>query len=139
MKKIIKLTERDLTRIVRRVIKEQEDNDDDDYTSYLMKNPDQIKALKFDINKPELFLIQGADRRTANHLLRQFFKEQEWKDRVRFISIIDCGGVDLSGIDFCECPDLVFVNLLGTPNNFEETQNDCYTIMSDDMYDFLNR
>ena len=34
--------------------------------------------------------------------------------------------VDFSNVDFCQYPDLVFVNLSGTPNNFEETQDNCY-------------
>lgn len=122
MKKIVKLTESDLTRIVRRVIKEQEDNMGDD-------------AELLEMN-PLHFLIKGADERAATFILNKYIREN--KNTVRFIAILDCEGIDFSGIDFCEFTDLVLVNLTGTPNNFEETQGDCYKKMSDNMYDFMN-
>ena len=47
-------------------------------------------------------------------------------DKLAVVEFIDCEEVDFSGVDLCQYPELVFVNLPGTPNNFEETQNDCY-------------
>ena len=58
------------------------------------------------------------------------------KDKAKFIAILNCEGLDLSGIDFCQYRNLVMVNLKGTPNNFEETQGDCYHDLSHGMYDF---
>jgi len=127
MSRIIKLTENDLARIVRRVIKEQDDNDMDDlegFVDHLRNNRNQMDVVKSDMTDDRFFHVEGADRRTANQLLKNFLKVSGGK--ARFIAFIDCEEVDFSGVDLCQYPDLVFVNLPGTPNNFEETQNDCY-------------
>jgi hypothetical protein len=127
MKKIVKLTEADLARIVRRVIKEQDDNDMDElegFVDHLRNNRNQMDVVKSDMTDDRFFHVEGADRRTANQLLKNFLKVS--RGRARFIAFIDCEEVDFSGIDLCQYPELVFVNLPGTPNNFEETQNDCY-------------
>jgi hypothetical protein len=127
MKKIVKLTEADLSRIVKRVIREQDDNDMDElegFVDHLRNNRDQMDVVKSDMTDDRFFHVEGADRRTANQLLKNFLKVS--RGRARFIAFIDCEEVDFSGIDLCEYPELVFVNLPGTPNNFEETQNDCY-------------
>lgn len=127
MKKIVKLTEADLARIVRRVIKEQDDNDMDElegFVDHLRNNRNQMDVVKSDMTDDRFFHVEGADRRTANQLLKNFLKVSGGK--ARFIAFIDCEEVDFSGVDLCQYPDLVFVNLPGTPNNFEETQNDCY-------------
>ena len=127
MKKIVKLTESDLVRIVKLVIKEQDDNDMDElegFVDHLRNNRDQMDVVKSDMTDDRFFHVEGADRRTANQLLKNFLKVSGGK--ARFIAFIDCEEVDFSGVDLCQYPDLVFVNLPGTPNNFEETQNDCY-------------
>jgi len=127
MKKIVKLTESDLARIVRTVIKEQDDNDMDElegFVDHLRNNRNQMDVVKSDMTDDRFFHVEGADRRTANQLLKNFLKVSGGK--ARFIAFIDCEEVDFSGVDLCQYPDLVFVNLPGTPNNFEETQNDCY-------------
>ncbi len=127
MKKIVKLTEADLASIVKRVIREQNDNDMDElegFVDHLRNNRDQMDVVKSDMTDDRFFHVEGADRRTANQLLKNFLKVSGGK--ARFIAFIDCEEVDFSGVDLCQYPDLVFVNLPGTPNNFEETQNDCY-------------
>ena len=127
MKKIVKLTEADLARIVKRVIREQDDNDMDElegFVDHLRNNRNQMDVVKSDMTDDRFFHVEGADRRTSNQLLKNFLKVSGGK--ARFIAFIDCEEVDFSGVDLCQYPDLVFVNLPGTPNNFEETQNDCY-------------
>jgi len=127
MKKIVKLTEADLVRIVKLVIREQDDNDIDElegFVDHLRDNRDQLDVIKSDMRDDKFFHVEGADRRTVKQLLKNFLKVSRGK--ARFITFIDCEEVDFSGIDLCQYPDLVFVNLPGTPNNFEETQNDCY-------------
>ena len=49
MRKIIKLTESDLTRIVRRVIKEEEEDDDGGYYTFDFGGPKDSTALISDI------------------------------------------------------------------------------------------
>lgn len=129
MKKIVRLTEADLARIVKRVIKEQQYNDDDmdeleGFVNHLLNNRDQLDVIKSDTTNDQFFHVEGADKRTANQLLKNFLKVS--KGKARFIAFNNCEGIDFSNVDFCQYPDLVFVNLSGTPNNFEETQDNCY-------------
>jgi hypothetical protein len=137
MKRIVKLTENDLSRIVRRVIKEQDDDDTEDFINHVRNNRDQMNVIKSDLKSKSIFHIEGADTRTATRLLKNYIKFN--KGKARFIAITDCEGVDLSDIDFCEFPELNIVNLMGTPNNFEETQVECYVEMKNDMYDFTDK
>ena len=44
------------------------------------------------------------------------------------------GFADFSNINICELPEITFVNLKGTKNNFEELF-DCYEKMTDHVYD----
>ena len=139
MKKTIRLTEADLARIVKRVIKEQQYNDDDmdeleGFVNHLGNNPNQLNVVKSDMRDDTLFHVEGADSRTAKQLLKNYLRLN--KDKAKFIAILNCEELDLSGIDFCQCKSLVMVNLKGTPNNFEETQGDCYYDLSHGMYDF---
>ena len=134
MKKIVKLTENDLSRIVRRVIKEQDDDNIEDFINHLGNNRSQLNVVKSDMKDDRYFHIEGGDTRTATQLLKNYIKLSKHKSR--YIAILNCEGVNLSNIDFCECSNLNFVNLKGTPNNFEETQNDCYTKIAEGMYDF---
>jgi hypothetical protein len=120
MKKIVKLTEADLTRIVKRVIREQPIHTDE-----YMDELERIYRLRDD----RLFHVEGADRKTANQLLKNFLRVS--KGKARFISFTDCGYLDFSNVDFCQYPDLVYISLKGTPNNFEETQGDCYEQVGD--------
>ena len=133
MKKIVRLTETDLARIVRQVIKEQPNDDDMDelegFMDHLQNNRDQANVVKSDMSDDRLFNVEGADRRTANQLLKNFLRVS--KGKARFIAFIDCEEIDFSNVDFCQYPDLVYISLKGTPNNFEETQGDCYEKVGD--------
>lgn len=92
---------------------------------------EQSSAME-DSDDEKLLLIRGKDEKDATHLLKNYLKING--DKVKYISITNCQGVDLSGIDFCKYPNLTFVGLKGTPNNFKETQGDCYTDIGDDMF-----
>ena len=76
MKKIVRLTEADLARIVRRVIKEQPEFDDDTESmmNHFDENPEQINVIKSDLREPSFFRIVGADKRTATYLLKNHLK-----------------------------------------------------------------
>jgi hypothetical protein len=113
MKKIVKLTEANLARIVKQVIREQIHTDDYMYELERTYRRDD-----------RFFHVEDADERTGNQLLKNFMKVSRGK--AKFMSFTNCEGIDFSGIDLCQYPELVFVNLYGTPNNFEETQNNCY-------------
>jgi len=43
-----------------------------------------------------------------------------------FLSIVDCESADFSDVDICSLPTLIFVNLIGTENNFGEQGYECF-------------
>ena len=111
MKKTIILTEDDLTRLVKRVIKEQEE-----------EQPNR--------NYDDLLLIENKSTDEVSEMLN------ELSEGIKFLAILNCEYADVSNIDLCSFPNLIMVNLKGTPNNFEETQGNCYHDLSHGMYDF---
>ena len=112
MKKIIKLTERDLTRLVRRVIKEQQE-----------ENNDGIVELT-----EQLILLDGASEETVSRILNRLPKS------IRFLAIQNSEYADFSNIDICSYPRLIMVNLKGTDNNFEEQGYECTKNMGPGLY-----
>ena len=115
---------------------EQEEMDFDEVEAmmgHIKKNPEQANVIK-SYDGEKLFQIQGADEKVATYLLKNYLRLDG--NSARFIAILDCQGVDLTGIDFCKYPDLKVVNLKGTPNNFVETQNSCYAEIGKDLFDF---
>jgi hypothetical protein len=53
-----------------------------------------------------------------------------------FLAIMNCESADFSGVDICGLPELVFVNLKGTKNNFEGQGYEC-TSTEDSPYYFI--
>ena len=111
MKKIIRLTESDLTRLVRRVIKEQYEENDTDHRQLMLQN-------------------ESADV-VSEHL-------NNLSDSIRFIAIINCEYADFSDIDVCGMRNLAFVNLVGTDNNFDEQDYECVDHMGQGMYSLID-
>jgi hypothetical protein len=117
MKKVIRLTESDLTRLVRRVIKEQDDDD----------RPLNSKKFIFD---DSVLLLKGASSKTIQHYLSQL------PNTIRFITIVNGESADFSDVNICGFDELYLVNLMNTPNNFEENVDCEYDMVTDFMYDF---
>ena len=104
MAKIVRLTERDLTRLVKRVIKEQELDRE-------LGQPDGEGIITFD---DRFVLLKGASEETINNVLKR------WPEELRFLAILESKFADFSNIDVCKFPKLVSINLRGTENNLEE-------------------
>jgi hypothetical protein len=111
-KKIVRLTESDMIRLVKKVIKEQYDDRD------LVINPTYT------------VLIRGKSSRQVKRLISNL------KENISFLAILDCEYADFSDINLCEYPKLVGVRLAGTPNNLEETQDNCYEKIMESLYMF---
>ena len=47
-------------------------------------------------------------------------------DKLVFLAIVDCESADFSDVDICSLPDLTFINLKGTENNFKEQGYECF-------------
>ena len=116
MKKIVKLTERDLTRLVRRVIKEQQE-----------ENNDGIVQLT-----EQTILLDGASEQTVSKILNRLPKS------IRFLAILNSEYADFSNIDICSYPRLMLVNLKGTDSNFEEQGYECPDDMGRGLYAIEN-
>ena len=116
MKRIVKLTERDLTRLVRRVIKEQPE-----------ENNDGIVELN-----EKLILLDGVSEETVSKILNRLPKG------IRFLSILNSEYADFSNIDICSYHDLTMVIIKGTDSNFEEQGYECAEDIGRSIYDVGN-
>ena len=119
MSKILRLTEKDLTRLVKKVIKEQ-----------IQTRGEQ----KHEFNE-NFVLLEGFSYKAVQSALSSI------PFTVKYIAFINCGKADFGNIDLCnDLPFLKFVNLKGTPNNLEETQGGCYESNGNEgYYDFSSR
>lgn len=90
MKKIVRLTESDLTRIVKRVIKEEEDDDietwDDLYKKYPISNHDEMGDVmkRIDVvNKNPKLRSRLEDNSRKNNKINQLNRELRALDKER--------------------------------------------------------
>ena len=58
-------------------------------------------------------------------------------DSIEYIAILNCEYADFSGVDLCDKKDLVFINLAGTENNFEEQDYECAYHEGETIYTFF--
>ena len=105
-KKIMRLTESDLVRLVKKVIKEQDDYgvDEPHYT--------------FDRENGYVLLVGGNSKQVRKIL-------KNLPHTLKFLALRDCDFADFDGIDLCSFNDLKNVNLIGTENNLEEQGYEC--------------
>jgi hypothetical protein len=106
MKRIIKLTESDLKRLVKKIVKEQDE--------YRLDEP----HYQFDKENGFILLV-GASSRQVKKVLRNL------PETLKYLSFKDCDFADFEGVDLCSFPDLKNVNLIGTENNLEEQEYEC--------------
>jgi hypothetical protein len=102
MKKIVRLTESDLNRIVKRVIREQEE----DGVRFERRRGASVFSIK---NKSK----EGVDRLLSN--LNSY---------PNYIAILDCEYFDINKHEnlICGNDDLMILNLVGTPNNMRSSK-----------------
>ena len=105
-KKILRLTESDLVRLVKKVVNEQEE--------YGLDEP----HYTFDA-EGGLVLLVGASSRQVKKVLRNL------PISLKYLAFKDCDFADFDGIDLCSFPTLKNVNLIGTENNLEEQGYEC--------------
>ena len=125
-KRIMRLTESDLVRLVKKVVKEQYDDRDLRFNTTIR---DDRSDLDYE-HSDSMILLQGKSSKQVQRLLSNL------TETVKFLAINDCEFADFSDVNLCEFPNLRFVHLKGTPNNLEETQDECYNNMGGGMFDF---
>jgi len=114
-KRILKLTESDLIRLVKKVVKEQDD--------------EMERRRQRDL-EGGMVMLERKDADTVQKVLSNL------PQNLKFLAIRDCEGADFTDVDICSLPGLYFVNLRGTPNNFEEMVDCEYYKVADNMFDF---
>jgi hypothetical protein len=105
-KKIMRLTESDLVRLVNKVIKEQDE--------YGVDEPHYTFDREFG-----LVLLVGGNSKQVRKILKNL------PNTLKYLALRDCDFADFEGIDLCSFEDLKNVNLLGTENNLEEQGYEC--------------
>jgi hypothetical protein len=125
-KRIMRLTESDLVRLVKKVVKEQYDDRDLRFNTTIRDDRGDLDYEHSD----SMILLQGKSSKQVQRLLSNL------TETVKFLAINDCEFADFSDVNLCEFPNLRFVHLKGTPNNLEETQDECYNNMGGGMFDF---
>jgi hypothetical protein len=126
VKKIVRLTESDMIRLVKKVIKEQYDDNDFEFNTKFRNDRGDLEQEHSD----SMILIQGKSSRQVKRVISNL------SENISFLAILDCEYADFSDINLCEYPKLVVVRLVGTPNNLEETQDNCYEEIIESQYQF---
>jgi hypothetical protein len=125
-KRIMRLTESDLVRLVRKVVKEQFDDNDFEFNTEVRDDKGDLEHLHSDW----MITLKGKSAKQVQRLLSNL------TENIKFLAIIDCEYADFSDVNLCEFPNLRFIHLKGTPNNLEETQDECYNNLGPGMFDF---
>lgn len=110
MKKKIRLTEDELVSLVKKVIKEREDELDIDNNEVVDVDERGVR-------------LKNASAETVQSVL------SEIPEGVYFIKIQNCESADFSGVDICSMLRLVMVTIINTPNNFEDVVDCEYSII----------
>ena len=118
MKKILRLTENDMKRLVKKIVKEQR-----------MTNMDDLGDLEFEFGD-KLVMVRGTNQKNVQLILSKLPKT------IVFLSIVGCEFADFSNVDICSFPNLKYVNLKDTENNFEENVDCEFKTMNDGLYIF---
>lgn len=126
MKKIVRLTESDLVRIVKRIINEQPEEDFELRPGF---------GETFGENDP-FIAIEKSNTRRMRKILDRYFDP----NFTIGVYIGSSEGIDFNDyIEFCNSKTLYSLNLEGTPNNFNEVCDGHNNEISKDFWIFSNR
>ena len=74
-----------------------------------------------DTDKDMMIFMKGESSEVVQKLLSLL----HLFDKLVFLAIVDCESADFSDVDICGLPQISFINLTGTENNFEEQGYEC--------------
>lgn len=123
MKKIIRLTESDLIKLVKKVINEQE-FDYDMVSSFAgRKRSEGPKTSQIE----NALIIEDKTDEEVSEVLSDIPSD------LMFLSIKDCEFADFNGVDLCSS-NLIMLRIIGTPSNFKVQNYDCIENEMDDGF-----
>ena len=73
-------------------------------------------------------------RRQSSEVVQRLLSILHLFDDVIFLAILECESADFSDVDICGLPNLTFINLYGTENNFDEQGYECLESEGGGMY-----
>jgi hypothetical protein len=120
-KKIVRLTESDMIRLVKKVIKEQYDDNDFEFNTHIRNDRGDTEYE----HRDTLIFLKGKSSKQVKRAISNL------SENIKFLTLRDCEYADFSDVDLCEYPKLMLVTLSGTQNNLEETQDNCYERFGD--------
>jgi hypothetical protein len=123
-KRIMRLTESDLVRLVKKVVKEQYDDRDLRFNTTIRDDSGDLEHEHRDY----MIMLKGKSSKQVQRVLSNL------SENLGFLSLLDCESADFSNVDLCEFPNLKSINLRGTSNNFDETQGDCFEPVDKGLY-----
>jgi len=83
-----------------------------------------LEEENMEMSDETTFSFEGKSMETIQKILSQLPRT------TKFLAIKNCEGVDFSEMDLCnDFPELVTVTLTNTPNNIEETNGDCVSVL----------
>ena len=74
-----------------------------------------------EVTKNRALMIDGKSSEVVQKILSLLPSFTE----LIFLAILDCESADFSDVDICGLPQISFINLTGTENNFEEQGYEC--------------
>ena len=105
-----------------------DDNDDEGSVISILKKHNLLDNVVEPDNKK--ILLKNQSSRVVQKILSLLPSFTE----LTFLAIMNCESADFSGVDICGLPKLVYVNLKGTENNFEEQGYECVDAESSPYY-----
>jgi len=129
------------------IMNEENDGSDEDFEMIMSEDLefDEEETMDSILEKHNLLdeILHKGDNRImiqdkSSEVVQRLLSILHLLTELKFLSIVNCESADFSDVDICGLPELAFVNLQGTENNFEEQGYECAIKekLDDDSYSF---
>jgi hypothetical protein len=129
------------------IMNEENDGSDEDFEMIMSEDLefDEEETMDSILEKHNLLdeILHKGDNRImiqdkSSEVVQRLLSILHLLTELKFLSIVNCESADFSDVDICGLPELAFVNLQGTENNFEEQGYECAIkeTLDDDSYSF---